>query len=88
MKRVDGPDVRLIPYFNIVFIGLLLILWFMIWRTLRRWKAKRIDPTLDKVGDSIGDAAREVTETVGEAPRPFIGKENARKEDNNGQGGN
>ena len=66
MKRVAGPDVKLIPWFNIVFIALLLFLWIFIWRKIRAWKAKRIDPTLDKVGDSIGDAAREVGETVGE----------------------
>ena len=66
MKRVAGPDVRIIPFFNIVFIGLLLLIWFLLWRKIRTWKAKRIDPTLDKVGDSIGDAAREVSESVGE----------------------
>ncbi len=66
MKRVDGPDVYIFPFFNVVFIGLLLLIWFLVWRKIRRWKAKRIDPTLDKVGDSIGDAAREVGETVGE----------------------
>lgn len=66
IKRVDGPDVRLIPWFNIVFIGTLLLIWFLLWRAIRRWKAKRIDPTLDKVGDSIGDAAKEVGETMGE----------------------
>lgn len=66
MKRVSGPDVFILPLFNIVFIGLLLLIWFMLWRKIRRWKAKRIDPTLDKVGDSIGDAAREVSESAAE----------------------
>lgn len=66
IKKVSGPDVVLIPWFNIVFIGLLLLLWFSIWRAIRRWKAKRIDPTLDKMGDSIGDAAREVGDSVEE----------------------
>lgn len=64
IKRISGPDVLLIPWFNIVFIGLLLALWFFIWRAIRRWKAKRIDPTLDAVGDTIGDAARDVSESV------------------------
>jgi len=64
IKPVSGPNAMLIPWFNIVFIGLLLAIWFMLWRVIRRWKAKRIDPTLDKVGDSIGDAARDVSETV------------------------
>jgi len=66
IKTVDGPNVRLIPWFNIVFIGLLLLLWFGAWRKIRAWKAKRIDPTLDKVGDSLGDAARDVGQIAGE----------------------
>lgn len=64
IKRVDGPDAMLIPWFNIVFIGLLLLIWFLLWRMVRRWKAKRIDPTLDAVGDTIGDAARDVGDSV------------------------
>ena len=63
-KRVDGPDAFLIPWFNIVFIGLLLLIWFLIWRAIRRWKAKRIDPTLDAVSDRIEDTARDVGEAV------------------------
>ncbi|MGB3455002.1 MAG: DUF1523 family protein [Litorimonas sp.] len=63
-KRVSGPDVLLIPWFNIAVIGLLLGLWFLIWRAIRRWKAKRIDPTLDAVGDRIGDTARDVGTAV------------------------
>lgn len=64
IKQVSGPDAFLIPWFNIVFIGLLLLIWFLLWRMFRRWKAKRIDPTLDAVGDSISDAARDLGETV------------------------
>jgi len=66
IKPVSGPDVRLIPWFNIVFIGLLILLWGTLWWKIRSWKAKRIDPTLNKVGDSLGEAARDVSETVGE----------------------
>jgi hypothetical protein len=44
MKRVDGPDVYIFPFFNVVFIGVLLLIWFLLWRKIRRWKAKRIDP--------------------------------------------
>lgn len=66
IKRVDGPNVRLIPWFNIVFIGLLLFLWGFLWWKIRSWKAKRIDPTLEKVGDSLGDAAKDVSQIAGE----------------------
>ena len=59
IKHVSGPNALLIPWFNIVFIGFLLGLWFWIWRMIRRFKTARIDPTLDRVGDSVG-------ETVGE----------------------
>lgn len=66
IKRVSGPDVFIFPFFNVVFIGLLLFLWIFLWLKIRAWKAKRIDPTLDKVGDSLEGAAREVSESVGE----------------------
>lgn len=62
IKKVDGPDTLLLPWFNIVFIGLLLLLLLTIYVKFRAWKAKRIDPTLDKVGDTIGDAARDVSD--------------------------
>ncbi|MEM7729390.1 MAG: DUF1523 family protein [Pseudomonadota bacterium] len=64
IRRVSGPDALLIPWFNIVVVALLLTLWFLIWRAIRRWKARRIDPTLDAVGDRIGDTARDVGTAV------------------------
>ncbi len=64
IKRVSGPDVVLIPWFNIVLIALLLGLWFLIWRAIRNWKAKRIDPTLDRVGAEVGETARDVGASV------------------------
>lgn len=64
VKEVGGPKDKPLPLFNIAFILLLLALWFFTWRTIRRWKAKRIDPTLDRVGDQIGDAARDVGDSL------------------------
>ena len=73
LKKVSGPDVRLIPWFNIAFIGMLLLIWFLLWSKIRAWKAKRIDPTLNKVGDSLEEAAREVSENVGEGSKKARG---------------
>jgi hypothetical protein len=58
INQVSGPDVLLIPWFNIVFIGALLLLLWLILRTVRRFKNRHIDP----IGEQISDAA----ETVGE----------------------
>ena len=64
IKRVSGPDAVLIPYLNIFVIGLIALIWFFVWRALRRFKAARIDPVADRVGDTVGGAAREVGENV------------------------
>ena len=64
IKKVSGPDAVLIPWFNIVVIGSLLLIWFLIWRALRRFKAARIDPVADRIGDGVGDAARGVGDSV------------------------
>ncbi|MEM6478610.1 MAG: DUF1523 family protein [Pseudomonadota bacterium] len=47
IRQVEGPDVRLIPYFN---IGVLLVLFAIYWGVsvrLRRFKERRIDPLFD-----------------------------------------
>lgn len=69
IKTVAGPDTRLIPWFNIIFLGSLFI--FCLWAGLkwRRFKTKRIDPVADKVeaeiGGALGGIGEEVKETSG-----------------------
>ncbi len=55
LKPVDGPDVTLIPWFNIIFLTLLgaLILW--IWRFFRRLKQRHVDPVLENVTETADD---------------------------------
>ncbi len=55
IKRVSGPNAVLIPWFNIVFLFLLACLVFFIWRMIRRWSIKNIDPIADKIGEEISD---------------------------------
>jgi len=63
IKPVDGPDVTIIPWFNIVFLTVLAILLFWLWRKYRRFKEDRIDPMLDDMGeawDSVEDQASDI----------------------------
>lgn len=61
LKVVDGPDVRLIPWFNIAFFVTLGLFGLGIFRMLQRFKRRRIDPVLEDiedVWDDAGDHAR------------------------------
>ena len=57
LKTVDSPDVRLIPWFNIVFLTILAVVLITIWRLWRNFWQRRIDPVLEDVGEA-GNAAR------------------------------
>jgi hypothetical protein len=56
VKAVDGPDVTIIPWFNIVFLILLALIALRIYRMIQRFREKRIDPLLDDVGDAFDTA--------------------------------
>jgi len=74
IKQVKGPDVFLVPWFNIVFLSIIFIFLFWIWRMVRRWKKKNVDPITDKIGeeleevsDTIGGHAKKAKEELGES---------------------
>lgn len=50
---VAGPDVRLIPWFNIVVVALLLALFWAIRVRWKRFVARRITPTVDGIEQGI-----------------------------------
>lgn len=50
---VAGPDVRLIPWFNIVFLTLLAALFWAIRVRWKRFVARRITPTVDGIEQGI-----------------------------------
>ena len=66
LKVVDGPDVRLIPWFNIFFFTVMGLLGLGIFRLLQRFKRRRIDPVLEDIEDAWDDA--------GTNARGFIGR--------------
>ncbi len=58
VKTVAGPDVRIIPWVNIVILLTLAVLIFMLRRMWAQFRERSIDPVLEDVGE-VSDAARE-----------------------------
>lgn len=63
-KEVEGPDVRLIPWFNIALLTLLGSIFFWLWLRARRFKKARIDPVTEKISESVETAVDKVGDTV------------------------
>jgi hypothetical protein len=62
IRPADGPDMRLIPWFNIVFLTLLAGFFLWIWRLWVNFRERRIDPVIDDAAetwDRIDDRADE-----------------------------
>lgn len=62
MKQVPGPDTRIIPWFNIIFLTLLGLLILRIWLWMRGVKKKHVDPIGDKIEDVTEAAGEEIKE--------------------------
>lgn len=69
IKPVSGPDVRIINWFNIVFLTLLAALYWAIWVRWRRFRRNRIDPMLDDMSDRLDAAGDAVAERRGRLAR-------------------
>ncbi len=67
IQEVEGPNARLIPWFNIIFLAVLFGLIFWIWWMWRSFRKKRIDPVAEKIGDSVESAVDTIGDTVSEA---------------------
>ncbi len=62
VRPVDSPDVRLIPWFNIIFLTVFFTIIWALWVRWRRFRQRRIDPMLESVEDGFyaaGDAIEE-----------------------------
>ncbi|WP_370304532.1 DUF1523 family protein [Pseudooceanicola sp.] len=57
IRPVEGPDVTVIPWFNIVFFFFLAIAWGFLRAVWRQFRERTIDPTMDDIEeqwDSVG----------------------------------
>jgi frataxin-like iron-binding protein CyaY len=77
IKEVDGPNARLIPVFNIVFLTLLFSLILFIWWKIRQWKTKNVDPITDKIGDELEDLGQDIKTRADAAGDTLTQKGNA-----------
>ncbi len=60
---VSGPDApKGFPWLNAVIIALFLLVVLGIWRLLRRFRQRRIDPVVDGISDSFDAAGETVSE--------------------------
>ncbi|MEC3861326.1 DUF1523 family protein [Mesobacterium sp. TK19101] len=69
LKQVDGPDATVIPWLNILILGTFFALVWAIWVRWRRFRAKRIDPVLEEVGESFEAAGDSLAEKRGRISR-------------------
>jgi hypothetical protein len=69
IKPVAGPDVRIIPWLNIIILTLFAALAWAIRVRWVRFRQRRIDPVLEDVGDSIADAGDSLSEGRGRVRR-------------------
>lgn len=61
VREVEGPDVRLIPWTNIIILSGLAILLLFLWRVWVQFRERTIDPLaedMEMVGDDVRDRAR------------------------------
>ena len=54
VRAVSGPDVRIIPWFNIVVLIVLAALFWGIWVRWKRFRENRINPVVDEWTDGWG----------------------------------
>lgn len=52
VRFVESPDVRIIPWFNIIFLVLLALVSLRIYRSIQKFRQRRIDPLLEDAGEA------------------------------------
>lgn len=69
LKKLDGPDVTIIPWLNILILSVFFAFVWAIWVRWRRFRAKRIDPVIEDIEDSWDAAGDSIAEKRGRLSR-------------------
>ncbi len=73
IARVEGPDVTLIPWVNIIILSFLAFVIFMLRKMWLQFRERMVDPALADVGETF-DAAGARVDTVRKEARGFFGR--------------
>ena len=63
IRQVEGPDVFLIPWFNILFFIVVAAILFIAVRAISVFKRMRVDPIVDGIDDFIDDVGENAEQT-------------------------
>lgn len=69
IRAVEGPDVRIIPWFNIFFFVFLMVAIVFIRAAWRQFRERSVDPLLDAAGDQYDEVQAGVAERKGRISR-------------------
>ena len=69
VRQVDSPDVRIIPWVNIVILSGLAVLLVMVWRMLAQFKERMIEPAVIEAQEAADDARGWFRRLFGRKPR-------------------
>lgn len=69
IRPVDGPDVRIIPWFNIFFFGFLIAAIVFVRAMWMQFRERSIDPILDSAEHRYDEATADIAEQKGRVTR-------------------
>lgn len=69
IRPVSGPDATIIPWFNIVFFAVLLIVILFLRAMWMQFRERAIDPLADRVGDQMDHVNADLAERKGRISR-------------------
>lgn len=69
IKPAEGPDVRVIPWFNIFFFGFMILAYFFARAMWLQFRERSVDPLLEDVGEAYDRVEDRVLEKKGRISR-------------------
>lgn len=71
LEPVEGPDVRIIPWFNIFFFGFLIVGIAFVRAMWNQFRERAVDPLLDRAEHRYDEASADIAEKRGRVSRWF-----------------